>query len=111
MCPGDRYYKLNLRALERHGTVELRLFGGTQNGAKTAANVLLALYLAEESLQGRKARIPRRGQSFENLVSFFERYPLMQHWLPRRRAELAPAQQRAQQQAACSCGGTCADCS
>lgn len=88
-APG-RYYKLNLRALERHGTVEIRHPAGTQNAAKVGAFVLLALLLAEASISGRRAKVPKKGYAFENLLKFCSSNHSLAHWLPRRKLELNP---------------------
>ena len=46
---GDRYFSLNLDALNRHGTVEVRLHQGTLNGVKAIAWVKLIEALVKES--------------------------------------------------------------
>ncbi|KAF6253737.1 putative amidoligase enzyme-domain-containing protein [Scenedesmus sp. NREL 46B-D3] len=92
VCPTDRYYKLNLRALGRHGTVEFRAAGGTQNAAKVAGYVLLFLNLADASRKGKKAPPPQQKEYvFENMVKFLAEHTgcvVLLHWLPRRRLEL-----------------------
>jgi hypothetical protein len=87
-----RYYKLNLRALERHGTVEFRAAGGTQNAAKVAGYVLLFLNLVDASCRGKKAPSPQKKEYvFENMVKFVAEHTVcvvLLHWLPRRKLEL-----------------------
>jgi uncharacterized membrane protein YgcG len=87
-----RYYKLNLRALERHGTVEFRAAGGTQNAAKVVGYVLLFLNLAAASANGSKAPAPQQKEYiFENMVKFLAQHTscmVLLHWLPRRKLEL-----------------------
>jgi hypothetical protein len=91
-CAACRYYKVNLRALERHGTVEFRAAGGTQNAAKVAGYVLLFLNLADASCRGKKAPPPQQKEYvFENMVKYFAEHTgcmVLLHWLPRRRLEL-----------------------
>lgn len=84
----DRYMKLNLMALDRHGTVEFRHAGGSQNAAKATGYILLWVLLVEASLKNKKALIPKKGYSFENLLRFYAHRPVLTHWLPRRHLEL-----------------------
>jgi hypothetical protein len=94
-----RYYKLNLRALERHGTVEFRAAGGTQNATKVAGYVLLFLNLADASYRGKKAPPPQQKEYvFENMVKFVAEHTgcvVLLHWLPRRKLELNSRSSRA----------------
>ena len=90
VCPTDRYYKLNLRALERHDTVEFRHGAGSANAAKVVAYVLLCLCLAQSSTSGKLAPMAQKGYVFENLVKFMAAYPVLVNWLPRRHLELNP---------------------
>lgn len=92
ICPTGRRYKLNLWALDRHGTVEIRHAAGTQNAAKAAAYILLWLALADASIgQGASlAPTPTKGYHFENLLRFYGDHPVLVHWMTRRRLELRP---------------------
>lgn len=49
---GSRYYSLNLAALARHGTIEVRLHGGTSEFMKAASWVLMNQKLFEAVLNG-----------------------------------------------------------
>ncbi|WIA16194.1 hypothetical protein OEZ85_012907 [Tetradesmus obliquus] len=92
VCPTDRYYKLNLRALERHGTVEFRAAGGTSNATKVVGYVLLFLNLADASCRGSTAPPSKHKEYvFENIVKFLAKHTgcmVLLHWLPRRKLEL-----------------------
>jgi hypothetical protein len=98
-CGACRYYKLNLRALERHGTVEFWAAGGTQNPAKVAGYVLLFVNLADASCRGKKAPPPQQKEYvFENMVKFVAEHTgcvVLLHWLPRRKLELNRRSRRA----------------
>lgn len=87
-----RYYKLNLRALEPHGTVEFRAAGGTSNAAKVVGYVLLFLNLADASCRGSTAPPPKHKEYvLENMVKFLAKHTscmVLLHWLPRRKLEL-----------------------
>jgi hypothetical protein len=53
--------------------------------------VLLWTLLAEASLSNKPlATMPKEGYAFENLLKFYATYPVLTHWLPRRRLELNP---------------------
>jgi len=84
LCP-DRYMKMNLRALDKHGTVEFRHAGGCQYPAKAVAFAVLWLQLAEASIDSSRplARIPKKGYAFENLLAFCESSPVLVDWLNR----------------------------
>ena len=85
----DRYMKMNLMALDRHGTVEFRHAGGSQNAAKVVAYVLLWVLLAEASADPSRALATqaKKGYVFENLLRFYAHSPVLVHWLNRRRLE------------------------
>jgi uncharacterized membrane protein YgcG len=86
-----RYYKLNLRALYRHGTVEFRAAGGTQNPDKAAGFALLFLNLADASCRGIKARPPDQENVLKNMLEFIVEQSgceKLHDWLCLRRLEL-----------------------
>ena len=47
---GSRYYKLNLRAMDRHGTVEFRYHHGTADGEKVTRQIQFCLAFVEHHI-------------------------------------------------------------
>ena len=89
---GNRYHKLNLEALGRHGTIEFRQHSGTVEAEKMVAWIELVVGFVNRSIKARAVKIKGAGvfEDFLNAASASVRPYLIQ-----RAADLAAAPGRA----------------
>lgn len=90
VCQGSRYYKLNLMAFRRHGTVEFRQHSGTVEADKAANWVRLLMAFVAGSINGRPRARTRAdltpARSFYEFFEMFRCKELRAYFAERRKA-------------------------
>ena len=95
LCPGDRYYKLNLRRLTKESpTIEFRQHSGTSNFQKMQAWILLCLWFVDRSItipmpdNFHQTRSP--GYKLDRLFLWVVKQPILHDHFLKRAVELLP---------------------
>jgi hypothetical protein len=87
MSAGSRYYKLNLSAINVHGTIEFRQHSGTVNAEKAVNWVKLTAGFMRAAEDAKQINATGAGK-FENLAKI-GKDRLLTSYLKRRRNEVA----------------------